>query len=250
LTGGDVDGDGFVDYIANAMHGDGLSNRFINAGNVYIFSGKKLSARLGMLEPDPPGSPTLVSAALMNAQGQTVQQANAGETGLRITINGTGFRADTQITINGTAVISHLPVDSQLASTQRLVNLDENPVTRGTAGSLTIRARHTNPPSALSNEVSAGRLVGPEITSIRPKRKSSGKFILRISGANFQANVTVDVTDSGGQLIPLKSVSFESSDSLSASIKGSRAPAPGASIRVRVRTAGGVQSNEVTVVAP
>lgn len=53
LTGADVDGDGFVDYISNAMHADGYNNAFLNTGDVYIFSGRKLAARLGMLSPAP-----------------------------------------------------------------------------------------------------------------------------------------------------------------------------------------------------
>jgi len=59
LTGGDVDGDGYVDYIANAMHGDGFNNSVLNGGNVYIFSGKKLSARLGQLVQEPSLPPRL-----------------------------------------------------------------------------------------------------------------------------------------------------------------------------------------------
>src|SRR5258706_16297034 len=121
--------------MANAMHGDGLINSSQNAGNVYIFSGRKLSAKLGMLTvPDP--APVLTSATLQNAQGQTVQQANAGAGGLRVVINGTGFRADTEITINGGVVISQLPSNPQLASTQRLVNLDQNLAIRNSAGTL------------------------------------------------------------------------------------------------------------------
>src|SRR5262249_37336779 len=38
LCGADVDGDGYVDYIANAMHGDGFAQQVTNGGNVYIFS--------------------------------------------------------------------------------------------------------------------------------------------------------------------------------------------------------------------
>src|SRR6185295_7018276 len=213
LAGGDVDGDGYIDYISNAMHGDGIFNRYQNAGNVYIFSGRKLSAKLGMLStPDP--APVLSSAVLQNAQGQTVQQANAGTGGLRIVINGTGFRADTQISINGIAVVSQTPSNPQLAATQRTVNLDENLAVRNTASPLVVRARNTNPSSDQSNAITAGRLIGLEITSIRPKRKSSGIFLLKISGANFQDGVTVQVTSAAGQDIPVKSVSFQSTDAI------------------------------------
>ena len=41
---------------------------------------------------------------------QTVQQANAGQTGLRITITGTNLREDTQVTINGNAVVSQYDI--------------------------------------------------------------------------------------------------------------------------------------------
>jgi hypothetical protein len=249
LAGGDVDGDGYIDYIANAMHGDGLFNRYQNAGNVYIFSGRKLSAKLGMLSmPDP--APVLSSAALQNAQGQTVQQANAGDSGLRITINGTGFRADTEININGVVVVSRLPSNPQLAATQRVVNLDENLVTRNSPSPLVVRAHNTNPSSDQSNAITAGQLIGPEISSIRPKRKSSGILLLKISGANFQEGITVQVTDAGEQNIPVKSVSFQSTDALSVKIRSSSAPPSGASLRVRIVNPAGVVSNLVTVTAP
>jgi hypothetical protein len=130
------------------------------------------------------------------------------------------------------------------------VNLDENLVTRNSPSSLVVRARNTNPSSDQSNAITAGRLIGPEITSIRPKRKSSGILLLKISGAGFQEGVTVQVTDAGGQSIPVKSVSFESTDALSAKIRASSAPPSGASLRVRVVNPTGVMSNLVTVTAP
>src|SRR5262249_5324444 len=46
LAGGDVDGDGYVDFVVNAMTGDGLNNSVVDGGNVYVFSGKKLSEKL------------------------------------------------------------------------------------------------------------------------------------------------------------------------------------------------------------
>ena len=249
LAGGDVDGDGYIDYISNAMHGDGIFNRYQNAGNVYIFSGRKLSAKLGMLStPDP--APVLSSAVLQNAQGQAVQEANAGTGGLRIIVNGTGFRADTEISINGVVVVSQSPSNPQLAATQRTVNLDENLAVRNIASPLVVRARNTNPSSDQSNAITAGRLIGLEISSIRPKRKASGIFLLKISGLNFQEGVTVQVTGAGGQAIPVKSVSFQSTDAISAKIRSSDAPQSGASIRVKAMNPGGAVSNEVIITAP
>ena len=52
LAGGDVDGDGYVDYVSNALHGDGFNNLLDSSGNVYIFSGRKLSAKAGFVFPE------------------------------------------------------------------------------------------------------------------------------------------------------------------------------------------------------
>ena len=213
LTGGDVDGDGYIDYIANAMHGDGFNNSLTNAGNVYIFSGKKLSAKLGMLPPDQTPTPALTTANLL-LNGQIVQQASAGQSGLVIRVNGTGFRADTEIQINGLPVISHAGADPQ----QRLVNLDENTTIRNSAGALTVRARNTIPtPSEFSNQVNAGSLVGPEITSIKVKKKASGLLILKIHGLNFPADATVTIT-ADGSAVPVQSASFDPPDYASVKI--------------------------------
>jgi len=244
LTGGDVDGDGYIDYIANAMHGDGFNNSLTNAGNVYIFSGKKLSAKLGMLPPDQTPTPALVTANLL-LNGQVVQQASAGQSGLVIRVNGTGFRADTEIQINGLPVISHIGADPQ----QRLVNLDENTTIRNSAGALTVRARNTAPtPSDFSNQVNAGSLVGPEITSIKVKKKASGLLILKIHGLNFPADATVTIT-ADGSAVPVQSASFDPPDYASVKINAAFAPVAGTLMRVRVRTSEGVQSNEFTVTA-
>jgi hypothetical protein len=249
LAGGDVDGDGFVDYIANAMHGDGLNNRFTNAGNVYVFSGKKLSARLGMLDDDPEPPPSLTSAAL-SLNGQAVQQAPVGQSGLRVTVNGTGFRADTEITINDTPVTSRPPEGNPGSTTQRIVELDENVSVRGSAGPLVVRARHTAPSSGFSNAVTAGTLVGPRIDAIRPKRKGSGLLLLRIDGTNLPAGGGVVVLDANGQQVPLKSGRVNSATSATAKIRASVAPPAGAVLRVRVTGAGGIQTNEVATTLP
>jgi hypothetical protein len=250
LTGGDVDGDGFFDYISNAMHGDGLSNRFTNAGNVYVFSGKKLSARLGMLPPENDPAPALSSATL-SLNGQAVAEAPAGQNGLRVTVNGTGFRTDTEITINGTSVISRPPASNPGSTTQRIVDLDENdPTIRRSAGPLVVRARQTNPASPFSNAVTAGTLVGPRIDAIRPKRKGSGLLLLRLDGANFPDSAGVVVLNANDQQVPLKNARVNSSSLITVKIRASVAPPPGAVVRALVVAPFNVQSNEVAVTLP
>jgi hypothetical protein len=247
LWGGDVDGDGYTDYIANAMHGDGAGNGVANAGQVHIFSGKKLSAKLGLLPPPPDPTPPVVTSTSLFAGGQAVQQANAGQSGLRVVVNGTNFTPDTQVFINSSLVVSHLPGDAQLAATQRTVELDENLNIRNSAGTLLVRVK--NPNSNLSNEVSAGRLVGPEISSIGLKVKASGKMVVKINGTNFPTNAGVSVTVNG-QAITLKAITVETPEFMTAVIKPDAAPPSGSVMRVRITTPSGIQSNEFSVTKP
>ena len=243
LAGGDVDGDGFVDYIANAMHGDGLGNRSTNTGNVYIFSGRKLSARLGMLPPDTVPAPVITQARLLS-NGQAVEQANAGQSGLQIRISLEGsVPQDSEVTINGTVVTFRTD------GSGIIIDLDQNPAIRNSVGALVVRVRRTNPPSEFSNQVTAGSLTGPEITSLGVKRKSSGKVKLTIRGTGFQSGSTVTVLNQNGQAVSLKSVSFVSSSQITVVIKGSAAPS-GTTLRVRVATSTGIQSNERTASVP
>ncbi len=245
LAGGDVDGDGFVDYISNAMHGDGFGSRLLNAGNVYIFSGKKLSAKLGMLVTEPPDAPELNTATL-SINGQAVQQTPAGQNGIRLTINGANFRDDTQVLINGEVVVSRLPNNEQLRATQRIVDLDDNPTIKNSVITLRVRVRNSNPPSDPSNEITAGRLTGPEIANVTLRRKSAKKLVFTISGANFQTGMTVSLLDQNSLALPIKTLSVNSSTSIKGNVKTTPLPAPGSIIRVRVLS-GAVQSNEVSV---
>jgi len=240
LTGGDVDGDGYLDYVVNAMHGDGFANTIVHAGNVYVFSGKKLSARIG-LSTQQSAAPTITVANLL-VGGQPAQQARAGQSGIAITITGSGFRANAQVLINGTPVTSH-----QLAASLG-VQLDENPGVRNTAGPLVITARNTSPPSALSNAVTAGTLTGPQISSVSVKMKASGVLILKIHGSDFTADTTISATNSTGQSLDVRSVDFIDTDFLRARV-GPGAPS-GATIRIRALLPSGVQSNEVTATVP
>ncbi|MFY9555519.1 MAG: hypothetical protein WAV20_24775 [Blastocatellia bacterium] len=248
LTGADVDGDGYIDYIANAMNGDGLNNSVTQAGNVYIFSGKKLSAKLGMLSPEQTPTPTLASAKLVLNGVGTVQQANAGQSGLVIEVVGTNTRVDTQVLINGAVVLARVPNPND-SNPSFAVLLDENPSVRNSVGPLAVRLRNISPSvSNLSNEIVAGRLVGPEITSVKVKKKPSGLLILKIFGANFPSDGTVTVLANGSQL-QIQATSFAPPDFVSARINAALAPAPGTALRIRVATTQGIQSNEVTAAA-
>jgi hypothetical protein len=245
LTGGDVDGDGYIDYIANAMHGDGLNNGVLNGGNVYIFSGKKLSARLGQLASEQSPTPQL-SGATLTLNGQPVQQANAGQSGLRITISGTNLRSDTQVTINGAGVVSHVQAGTPATIT---IELDENSAIRNSVGQLVVSARNTTPPASdVSNQIVAGTLIGPQIISVKVKKKGSGALVLNISGSNFPADGTVSVTIDNG-IVLLLSASFAPPDFVQARISPAIAPAEGTTMRIRVVTTQGIASNEVTATA-
>jgi hypothetical protein len=245
LTGGDVDGDGYVDYIANAMHGDGFNNGVLNGGNVYIFSGKKLSAKLGQLPQSPSPTPQL-SGATLTLNGQPVQQANAGQSGLRITITGANLRSDTQVTINGTVVVSHLQAGPPATIT---VELDENTAIRNSAGQLAVSARNTTPPASnVSNQIIAGTLIGPQINSVKVKKKASGALLLNIFGANFPSDGSVAVTTDSSN-VPVQSVSFAPPDFVQAKISPTAAPPEGTAMRIRVITAQGIASNELTATA-
>ncbi len=249
LAGGDVDGDGFVDYIANAMHGNGFGEAAANAGNVFVFSGKKLSMRLGMLPPEQDPAPVLTSASL-SLNGQTVEQAAAGQSGLIITITGTGFRADTQVLINGMIATAIIPSNPDLAATRRTVALDDNPSIRNTVGQLIIRVRNTNPASSLSNEVAAGRLAGPEIQNVRFKRKSGGALIIKVDGANLLAGSTLAVATVAGQPVTVKGVSVTGGNFAQGKIKASQVPAPGTQLRVQITSPTNILSNLFTVSVP
>jgi FG-GAP repeat protein len=248
LAGIDVDGDGYIDYIANAMHGDGLNGDMTDGGNVYIFSGKKLSAKLGMLAPPQAVTPVLTSARLVLNGVGVVQQANAGQTGLVIEVVGTNTRVDTQVLINGVVVAAPVPNPND-PNPSFAVFLDANPSIRNSVGPLAVTLRNITPaPSNLSNEIIAGTLVGPTITKVKVKKKASGVLLLNISGSNFPSSGEVSVMVADFQLA-VQSAAFEPPDFVQAKISAAAAPAAGTSLRIRVVTPQGIQSNEVIATA-
>jgi hypothetical protein len=243
ITGADIDGDGYIDYVANAMHGNGASGEIQHTGNVYIFSGRKLSAKLGMLQQVP-----VLTGATLQASGVTVSQAPAGQSGLTVKVSGSGFRADTRFMINGVAVAAQAPFGVASAQ-QTLISLDDNPDVRNTAGPVVVQAQNTQPASGPSNSITAGTLTGPQIASAAIKVKASGALILRIFGQSFDNGDTISVVDSQGHAVPVKSVSFVDQQTLIAKI-APQGFGSGTVIRIRVMTASGVISNQVSATIP
>ncbi|HEY6334020.1 MAG TPA: FG-GAP repeat protein [Blastocatellia bacterium] len=243
LAGADVNGDGYPDFVVSAQGGDGFNNALTEAGNVYVFSGKDLSSQLGMLQSSPP----VLSQATLSANGTVVTQAPAGQSGLSVTVTGTGFSSTSTFTINGTQVTFTLATNPPSGSVQAVISLDQNLSIRNSIGALVVQARNTTPPSALSNTITAGTLTGPQISSINPT-KSEGIIVLKIIGQGFQQGDTVSVTDSSGA-VPLKAVVFGSASLLKARI-GAKQVAKGTSVTVAVNTSVGIMSNQVSVTVP
>jgi hypothetical protein len=239
LAGADVNGDGYIDFVVSAQGGDGLNNSLPEAGSIYVFSGKELSAQLGML-------PLSLSQATLSANGAVVAQAPAGQSGLTVTVTGIGFSSGTQFTINGAQVTDTLSTGSP--STQAVISLDQNLSIRNTVGPLVVQAQNTSPPSALSNSVTAGALTGPMISSATVVPKASGVILVKVFGQDFKRGDSVSVTGPEGA-VPVKSVAFASSGTLKAKIKNQKFAA-GAGLSVTVHTAAGVMSNQVSATVP
>jgi hypothetical protein len=242
LTGADVDGDGYTDYIVNAMRGDGPNNSVMNAGQVYILSGRKLSQKLGI--PITLPAPTLTRASL-SSNGLVVSHAPAGQSGLTITVDGAGFGPNAVFTVNGTPVTFHATASGEVT-----INLDENLAVRNTAGQLSVQSQNTSPASALSNIVMAGTLTGPQISSASLKVKPSGvKAVLAVSGQGFAKKDTLSVTNSQGQAVSTKAVNLINTGTLQTKITGQTFTS-GSVFKVRVLMPSGVMSNQVTVTLP
>lgn len=186
----------------------------------------------------------ILTGAVLSRGGEAVNTADAGERGLHLTVSGNGFRADTVISINGSPVIAQQTADPR----QRIIDLDQNPEARDSAGPIMVRARNESPLSEGSNVLTAGVLVGPEITKIKVRRKAFG-ILLKIRGDGFLEGSTVSVLDPAGNSVSLLAVIFLGRDFMKVKVPES-AVTPGTPLRVRVVSPFGIRSNELTVVSP
>jgi hypothetical protein len=78
--------------------------------------------------------------------------------------------------------------------------------------------------------------------------KPSGVLILKINGSDFSADLAVSASDSTGQALQVRSVSFIDTGSLKAKV--SPGAASGATLHIRVLLPSGVQSNQVDATVP
>jgi hypothetical protein len=208
--------------------------------------GAFLNTSVTKVDPTP-----LLAASTLSLAGQDVPTASAGQTGLRITVTGTGFKPDTQILINGAVATAQIPSDPDVATRRRTIELDQNTAIRDNAGILYVQARQTSPISGSSNAINAGRLtgVGGEITRIKVKQKAVG-FLLKVIGTGFQPGSTAIVLDATGADVPVAFVDTEGAPELVRVRIINGAPPSGSLMRVRIVGPTGIRSNEATAVAP
>jgi hypothetical protein len=196
---GDVDGDGVLDIVPNAMGGDGLGNRHQAAGDAYVISGRVFSARAGRGAM----SPCLTRVTVSPDSARYL----AGQTGIVLTLlceggSGEPFQPGAVALIRGVEVPAEF-----ISATELRVVLDDVPETRNTPGQLTVQVR--NPGSDPSAAVLSITLVGPSITRAKVKSKPTA-YEIKIKGMDFLEGATVAVTDAEGDPVPVVSVNRRS----------------------------------------
>lgn len=235
---GDVDGDGVLDIIPNAMGGDGLNNRHEAAGDAYVISGREFSARAGRGQMAP--CLTRVTASPDSARYL------AGQTGIVLTLLCETDSGE-EFVPGAVALIRGVEAPAELINSKELrVALDDVPETRNTPGQLTVQAR--NPGSDPSAAVLSITLVGPSITRAKIKSKPAA-FEIKIKGADFLEGATVEVTDAEGDPVPIVSVNRRNAKKIVVLLSRD-AIARGQVLTIRVLNPGPAPSAPATAAVP
>lgn len=240
FAAGDFDGDGFTDLMPNGMGGDGNGNCCRDAGELYVLSGREFSTRAGRGGGETP----CLSRVTVTP---SAARYYAGQSGITLHLfcdandDAMKFREGAIAIVNGVEVPTTFVSPSELS-----VDLDDAPAVRNAAGPVVVAAR--NPGSATSPAVTALTLVGPEIASVKAKKKGTG-VRLNVTGANFLAGATVVVTDADGNAVPVAGVKRKNAKKISATIAGG-AVTSGETLTVVVANPGPAPSAPATVVAP
>jgi hypothetical protein len=241
FAAGDVDGDGFVDLIPNAMGGDGLLNRHETAGDCYVISGRVFSGRAGR---GPLSAPCLTRVEVTPRKNKYY----AGESGIELTLTCSSTDPADQFRPGAVAVLRGIDVPTTFVSPSELhVRLDDAPDVRNQAGSLVVQVR--NPESGLSVAVAAANLVGPTIAKAKAKGTAAAGFTINLTGNNYLPGATATVTGPGGEAVPTASVERLSKKKMQVRIGGG-VVASGTALDVRVVNPGPAPSDPRTVAAP
>jgi subtilase family serine protease len=194
----------------------------------------------GVTIPPPPPPTTLsLSSATLASNGAVVTTAPAGQSGLTVTVIGTGFISGSSFMINGN------PVDCVFSPTETVISLGQNTAVLKLVGPLVVTAQYGTAPTTTSNSITAGTLTGPAISSATATlNKTSGAIVLKVLGQDFQAGDSVSVAI--GSDLPVTATTFISPGALKAKINHQRITA-GTVLSVVVITPAAVSSNSFSV---
>ena len=241
LATGDIDGDGFIDLVPNAMGGDGGGNRVEAAGESYVISGRLFSQRAGRGSQD---APLLSSVAVSPDKKKTY----AGEPGIVLTLNNASTDPSRLFVANSVAVLNGIDAPTEFVDTRTLrVALDDIPEVRNTPGSVVVQAK--NPGSDPSVAIVSVLLIGPLVKKVTAT--ASSNVTLTVRGKFILDDATVDVTlaDGSGTIVPLMSVERTSKKTFRVRIARADV-APGTQVAVRIANPGPAYSMAVVSTIP
>ena len=238
MSVGDVDGDGVLDILTNAMGGDGVGNRHEAAGDAYVVSGRAFSSRAGR----GAGAPCLTRVTVT----PDLDRYYAGQTGIVLDLL-CETDSKEQFVPGAVAIIRGVEVEAEFVNNKQLrVRLDDAPEVRNTPGQLTVQAR--NPGSDPSAAVLSITLVGPRITKAKIKSTQNG-YTIKIKGVDFLPGATVSIEKASGETVPVLSVDTVKPKKIVARISRD-AVAPGEVLTIRVLNPGPAPSEPATATVP
>ena len=241
LATGDVDGDGFIDLIPNAMGGDGAGNRMDAAGESYVISGRWFSQRAGR---GAQNSPLLTSVTVTPDKKKTY----AGEQGIVLTLNNASPDASRLFVAGSVAILNGIDAPTQFIDMRTLrVALDDIPEVRNTPGSLVVQVR--NPGTDPSVAVVPLLLIGPLVKKVTVE--AGANVSLTVRGKFILDNATVDVTLADGSGTPVPLMSVERTSKKTFRVRIARVDVPtGTQVAVRIANPGPAYSEAVVSTIP
>lgn len=241
LTTGDVDGDGYVDLVPNAMGGDGLGNRKDAAGDAYVISGRWFSMRAGRGAQDAP----VLSGVTVTPDRSKIY---AGEPGIELTLTNGTTEPSRMFVAGAVAILNGVEVPTTYVNMQTLrVRLDDAPEIRNTPGSVVVQAR--NPGSGPSGAIVPLLLIGPIVKKVTVAVGTSVTLTVRGKYALDAATVDVRLADGSGTEVMPESVERTGKKTFMVRIARANAPA-GTQLAVRIANPGPAYSEAIVTTVP